>query len=60
MLDEYESVLAVEDVCEILYISRNTVYKLLNEGKIKAVRCGRNWRISKQTLIDYINCGIKY
>ena len=60
MLDEYDDVLNAEDICKILNIGRNTVYKLLNDGKVQAVRCGRNWRISKQAIIDYINCGKKF
>ena len=60
MLDEYKDILTIKDACAILGISRNTLYSLLNEGKIQAVRCGRNWRISKQALIDYVNCGKKY
>jgi len=60
MLNQYDDVLSVEDICEILYIGRNTAYKMLNEGKIVAVRCGKSWRISKQALISYLNCGHLY
>jgi len=60
MLDEYSDVLSVEDGCKILNISRNTMYRLLKEGTITAVRCGKKWRISKKAIIDYINCGKKF
>ena len=55
-----KTILNVQDACSLLRISRNTMYKLLSEGKITAVRCGRRWRISKDSIIAYVNCDKKY
>ena len=55
MFSEYNDILCVSDVCEILMIGRNRVYELLCEGTLKGFRVGRsNWRIPKKSLETYI------
>lgn len=54
MLNEYNDMITVDEVCEILKIGRNNAYKLLNEGKLHAFKIGRIWKISRQSVIDYI------
>ncbi len=54
MLEGYDDLLTVEELCEILKMGHNTVYSLLNRGIIKAFRNGRTWRISKKAVIEYI------
>lgn len=39
--------LTVEDVCELLRLSRNTVYKLAKEGELPSYRVGRQLRFSR-------------
>ena len=45
----------MEEVCEALRMGYNAVYDLLNEGKLKAYKNGRVWRITKQALIQYVS-----
>lgn len=56
MLDEYPDVLTIMHLKEILHYSSNTtVYKLIKEGKIKAVHSrGNKYLIPKKYLIDYL------
>lgn len=54
MLEDYRDVLTVEEACEALRIGYNTLYELLNSGKLKAFRNGRVWRIPKEAVIEYI------
>lgn len=55
MFAEYNDILCVADVCEILLIGRNSVYDLLNQGVLKGFRVGKsNWRIPKKSLETYI------
>lgn len=56
MLDEYEDVLTVEELMEILYIGKNTAYRLLNSGEIKSFKVGRRHKIAKKALVEYIAC----
>ena len=55
MLEQYDAVLTISDLREILNIGRNTAYNLLNNGDIQAFRIGRTWKIPKDSLIYYLN-----
>lgn len=55
MFNNFDDVLKVEDLCEALKIGKNAAYRLLNEEKVKGFRIGRIWKISKQSLEEYIN-----
>ncbi len=54
MLEQYESVLTVADLQEILGIGRNTAYALLNSGAIPAIRIGKKWRVPKDAVLHYL------
>lgn len=54
MFQNYNDILSVSDVCEILFIGRNRTYELLNSGLLKGFRVGRTWRIPKPNLETYI------
>lgn len=58
MLEQYDDVLSVEDLCEILKIGRNRAYELLESGQIKGFRIGRPWKVAKISLIEYL-CGTR-
>lgn len=55
MLEQYDEVLGIHDLREILNVGRNAVYDLLNQGEIPAFRIGRNWKIPKEAVIAYLN-----
>ena len=52
--DELPLTLRVEDLMPILGIGRNTAYELVRSGQIHSVKIGRQLRIPKQALIDYL------
>ena len=54
MFEQYPDILTVEEACEALRMGYNAVYELLNEGKLKAYKNGRVWRIPKKSLEKYI------
>ena len=54
MLKNYKEILSVEDLCEILSIGKNTAYRLLKSGEIKAIRIGKVYKIPKEYLINYL------
>ena len=51
---DYPDVLSVNDVAALLQVGRNNAYKLVQSGKLKSVRIGRTHKISKKSLIDFI------
>lgn len=53
MFDQYPDMLTVESACEILNMSKNTLYKLLNDGEIKCFRQNRIWKIPRQSVELY-------
>ena len=54
MFEQYPDILTVEEVCEALRMGYNAVYELLNEGKLKAYKNGRVWRIPRDALKEYV------
>jgi excisionase family DNA binding protein len=53
-IDDYPDILTPYEVMEILDLGKNTVYSLLNDGKIPGVRVGQKWRITKQALLSFL------
>ena len=51
---EYFDVLTTQEVCEILGVSKKTVYKLLKSNELTYKRIGSLYRIRKQSLIEYL------
>ena len=54
-LADYPDALTVDEVIAILRVSRKTVYELIKDGRIKAVKVGRSHRIAKENLIEFLN-----
>lgn len=55
MFKEYPDVVAVEDLRQMLGgISRKLAYKLLAENEIRSVRVGREYKIPKVCVINYL------
>jgi excisionase family DNA binding protein len=53
-LDELPVTLRVEDLTSILDIGRNTAYELVRSGHIKSVRVGRQIRIPKDAVQEFL------
>lgn len=54
MLTEYPDLLTAAQVAKILGITRQRVYRMVDEGYFYGVKLGRSYRISKLRLIDYL------
>jgi len=55
MLKDYPELIRIEQLCEALGgISTKTGYKLLKEKRIVSLKIGREYRITKSNLIDYL------
>ena len=52
--EELPLALRVEDLMPILDIGRNTAYELVRCGKIRSIRIGRQLRIPKDAIQDYL------
>ena len=54
MFKEYNDVVTVDDVMNMLHIGRNNVYKLLNVNSIKTVKVGKRFIIPKSSVIEFV------
>jgi len=52
-----DDVLDAIQAAELLKVSRGTVLKLAQGGKIPAQKVGRQWRFSKEALIEWLKSG---
>lgn len=48
-------VLHVADVAKFLGLHEKTVYTYVREGKIRAIRCGRSYRIRREWVYDFLD-----
>ena len=53
--DDLPLTLRVEDLMPVLGIGRNTAYELVRCGKLPSVRVGKQIRIPRQALLDYLS-----
>lgn len=53
-LRDYPDVLTTKDLQSILGISGKTVFRLLHSGQLKSIKVGRNFRIPKLYLLQYL------
>lgn len=53
-VDELPLVLRVEDLMQVLDVGRNTAYELLRSGKIFSIRVGKQIRIPKESVEEYL------
>ena len=54
MFTEYDEILSIEDVMEILHIGKNSVYSLLKSNEILNIRVGKRYIVPKQSVINFI------
>ena len=54
MFDYYDDIMNVTDVAKALKIGNTQAYKLVRSGKLPAFKEGRAWKISKQSLTQYV------
>lgn len=52
--NEFRDILTVAEVCVMLHMCPAKVYKLLNDGQIKAFRCDKAWCIPKQSVLRFV------
>lgn len=53
-MDKIPDVLTPEMLMDILKIGRNSTYNLLRSGEIRSVKVGKQYRIPKDALTEYL------
>lgn len=54
ILSDYPDVLLPKDLMTILKVGKNTTYKILKNGIIKSIKVGRNYKIPKPFMVEYL------
>lgn len=54
IFENYDDIVSVEEVMEMLRLGRVTIYNLLKKGEIKSLKVGRKYIIPKQCVIDFV------
>ncbi|MCH5296898.1 MAG: helix-turn-helix domain-containing protein [Ruminococcus sp.] len=54
IFSEYDDILSIEDIMEMLHIGKNTVYSLLKNNEIRNLKIGKRYIIPKQSVINFI------
>lgn len=55
-----DDILNLQQACNFLGVSERTMIKLLKEEHVPARKIGREWRFSKNALIEWISSGDSY
>ena len=56
-MDTDIKVYTVKKIKEILHVSQRTIYNYITQGQLKAVKLGREWRVTEDALKDFLNRG---
>lgn len=50
-------VYTLEEVQNLLQVTRRTLYNWIKSGKLRAFRAGRQWRVTKEALESFTQTG---
>ena len=54
MFEQYDDILTIEEVADLLRIGMTQAYRIVRSGKLKGYKEGKDWKIPKQALINYV------
>ena len=54
MFEQYDNILTIEEVAELLRIGMTQAYRIVRSGNLKGYKEGKDWKIPKQALINYV------
>lgn len=52
-----DRIYTLDEIAEMLHITRRTLYTYIKEGKLQAVKIGKYWRVSETTLQAFLENG---
>jgi len=58
-LTEYQDAMDIKDLCEFLGISRVTAYRFIEKHHIKHLKVGREYRVSRTALAEYLGIDLR-
>lgn len=52
-----DRIYTLDEIAEMLHITRRTLYTYIKEGKLQAVKIGKYWRVSETNLQAFLENG---
>ena len=52
-----DAVMTIDDLAQYLKLSKSTLYKLCQEGKVPGAKVGRHWRFHRETIDAWLARG---
>ncbi|WP_291330290.1 helix-turn-helix domain-containing protein [Desulfovibrio sp. UCD-KL4C] len=49
----------MREIADTLRIHSRTAYRLIQEGKIRGIKVGSQWRVPESSLLEYIESGLQ-
>ncbi len=56
---EQEPILTIDDLATYLKVSKSTLYKLVQEGKVPGQKVGKHWRFRRKTIDRWLDSNKK-
>lgn len=53
----FDQLMTVKEVAELLRVTRQTIYKMVEGGQLPAVRVGTQWRFDRERVLRWVNSG---
>lgn len=54
-----DEIIRIEEMMKMLDIGKNTAYRLLDSGEVRAFKIGKVWKITRAAVQEYIENQIK-
>ena len=55
MTRKIDAVMTIAELAKYLKVSKSTLYKLVQEGKVPGQKVGRHWRFRKETIDHWLD-----
>ncbi len=55
MQTDEDQVLTIDELAAYLKVSKSTLYKLVQEGKVPGQKVGRHWRFRRETIDRWLD-----
>jgi excisionase family DNA binding protein len=53
-LDKLPEILTVKQLADFLQVTELTIRRALNDGRLKGFKIGRDWRIEKENVLEWL------
>ena len=57
MAREEIEIYTLQEIEDLMHVARRTLYNWIKAGKLKAFRVGKEWRVTREALNDFMNTG---